>query len=161
MMNRPIDGRIMQARLVRARFGQRVYSEVAIRRHDGTSITLGKIVAARALADALVPGQEGRFYFHDILGAQGLHGHRRTDGTEIHDFPVGMEWALAALALVNLIVAGACLNSAAGLCLLPLVLGVMALIGWIASRACRQAILHDLNHERRVAEQFAPSMHAA
>jgi hypothetical protein len=151
MMNRPIDAVVVSARLQRSALGERVYSEVTLRRRDGSEQRLGRVTAANRLGDVLVPGREGRFYFHDMMGSQGLHSYRPVGGSERVAFPMLVERVFGILALLNLAVVSAWLAAEAGLQLVPLMLGVLATMAWATCRGCREAVVHDLRYESRIA----------
>ena len=151
MMNRPINAVVVTARLKRAALGERVYSDVTLRRRDGSEQQLGRVTAPESLGDVLTPGREGCFYFHDMMGAQGLHGYRPVGGAERVAFPMLVERIFALLAILNLALVSAFLAAEAGLPLVPLMLGVLATTAWATCRGCREAVLHDLRFESRVA----------
>jgi hypothetical protein len=151
MMNRPIEAVVVSATLKRAGFGERVYRDVVLRRRDGFEQPLGQVTVAERLGDVLTPGREGCFYFHDVMGAQGLHAYRPVGGTERIAFPMLVERIFALLALLNLTLVSAWLAAEAGLQLVPLMLGVLATTAWATCRGCREAVLHDLRYESRVA----------
>jgi hypothetical protein len=151
MMNRPINAVVVTARLKRAALGERVYADVTLRRRDGSEQQLGRVTAPEALGDVLTPGREGCFYFHDMMGAQGLHAYRPVGGTERVAFPMLVERLFALLAMLNLALVSAFLAAEAGLPLVPLMLGVLATTAWATCRGCREAVLHDLKFESRVA----------
>ncbi len=147
MMHLPIEGTLMVARLKRSLLGQSVYSDVTVRRMDGTQEAIGDIVISDKLRDALVPGASGRFYFHDIAGTRGMHGFKPTGGAARMAFPVLHERVFAAFGALNLALAVGLLLLSGELRLLPLLVGVLALTGWVIYRASRQAILHDSEHD--------------
>lgn len=151
MMNRPINAVVVNATLKSARLGERVYGDVTLRRRDGSEQRLGRVTVANRLGEVLVPGREGCFYFHDVMGAQGLHAYRALGGTEKIAFPMLIERVFGLLAILNLAMVSAWLAAEAGLQLVPLMLGVLATTAWAASRGCREAVLHDLKFESRVA----------
>ena len=151
MMNRPINAVVVSARLKRATYGERVYSDVTLRRRDGSEQKLGQVTAAGALGDVLTPGREGCFYFHDMMGAQGLHAYRPLGGAERVAFPMLVERVFALLAILNLAMVSAFLAAEAGLPLVPLMLGVLATTAWATCRGCREAVMHDFRFESRMA----------
>lgn len=151
MINRPINAVVVTARLKRAALGQRVYRDVTLRRRDGSEQQVGTVTVAETLGDVLTPGREGCFYFHDMMGAQGLHGYRPVGAAERVAFPMLVERIFGLLAILNLVLVSAFLAAEAGLPLVPLMLGVLATTAWATCRGCREAVLHDLRFERRVA----------
>ncbi len=151
MMNRPIDAVVVSATLKRAALGERVYRDVTLRRRDGSEQPLGQVTVAEKLGDVLTPGREGRFYFHDVMGAQGLHAYAPVGGSEQIAFPLLIERIFGGLALLNLLIVSGWLAAEAGLQLVPLMLGVLATTAWATTRGCREAVLHDLRYESRVA----------
>jgi len=151
MMNRPIEGVVVSATLKRAALGERVYRDVTLRGRDGSELQLGLVSVAEPLGEVLVPGREGRFSFHDMIGAQGLHGYRPTGGAERIAFPMLLERVFALLAAINLMLVSAWLAAEAGLQLVPLIVGVLATMAWASCRGIREAVLHDCKHESRVA----------
>ena len=151
MMNRPINAVVVSATLSRVRLGERVYRDVILRRRDGSEQRLGQVIVADRLGEVLVPGREGCFSFHDVMGAQGLHAYQPVGGTAKVAFPMLFERAFGALALLNLMLVSAWLAAEAGLQLVPLMLGVLATAAWATCRGCREAVLHDLKYESRVA----------
>lgn len=151
MMNRPIEAVIVAATLKRAALGERVYTAVTLRRRDGSEQDLGRVTVAERLGDVLIPGREGCFYFHDMMGTQGLHAFRPVGGTEQVAFPQLVERIFALLAFLNLALVSSWLAADAGLQLVPLMLGVIATTAWATCRSCREAVLHDLRFEGQVA----------
>ena len=151
MMNRPIDAVVVTARLKRSALGERVYTDVTLRRRDGSEQQLGRVTAPASLSDVLTPGREGCFYFHHMLGAQGLHAYRPAGGAEQTAFPMLVERVFGLLALLNLAVVSAFLSVEAGLPLVPLMLGMLATTAWATCRGSREAVLHDLRYESRLA----------
>lgn len=150
MMNRPIDAVVVSATLKRAGLGERVYRDVTLRRHDGTGLRLGQVTVAERLGDVLIPGREGRFFLHDVMGAQGLHGFAPVNGSTRVAFPMLVERLFGLLALLNLGVVSVWLAADAGLLIVPLFIGILATTGWATSRGIREALLHDLRYENRV-----------
>jgi|GEM_PF-4504198 len=150
MMNRPIDAVVISATLKRAGLGERVYRDVVLRRRDGVEQQLGQVTVAERLGDVLVPGREGCFSFHDVMGAQGLHAYRPAGGSERVAFPMLVERIFGLLALLNLALVSASLSAEAGLQLVPLMLGVLATAAWATCRGSREAVLHDMRFENRV-----------
>ncbi len=151
MMNRPIDAVVVSANLKRSALGERVYSEVVLRRRDGSELRLGQVTVSNDLGDVLVPGREGCFSFHDMLGSTGLHAYRPVGGAERVAFPMLVERLFGALAIVNLMLVSAWLASQAGLQVVPLMVGVLATMAWATTRALREAVLHDFKYESQVA----------
>jgi hypothetical protein len=151
MMNRSIEGVVIAATLKGSAFGQRVYQDVTLRRRDGIEQKLGGVMVAERLGDALAPGREGRFYFHDIMGSQGMHAYQPVGGPLSVAFPKLVERAFAILALLNLALVGGWIAAQGGLQLVPLMLGVLGTTAWATCRGCREAVLHDLKYESRVA----------
>ena len=147
MMHRPIEGTLMVARLKRSFLGQSVYTDVTVRRMDGSHEPIGTIVIADQLRDALVPGASGRFYFHDIAGTRGMHGFKPAGGAARMIFPMLHERMFAAFGGVNLLLALGLMLLSGDLRLLPLLVGVLAMTGWVIYRASRQAIMHDSEHD--------------
>lgn len=151
MMNRPIDGVVITANPKRAALGERVHGDVTVRRRDGSEQHLGKVAVAGRLGDVLSPGREGRFYFHDVMGAQGMHAFRPVGGSESVAFPMLVERMFALLALLNLGLVSGWLAGEWGLPLVPLMLGILATVAWATIRGCREAVLLDLRYESRIA----------
>ena len=143
MMHRPIEGTLMVARLKRSLLGQSSYSGVTVRRMDGSQEAVGDIVISDKLRDALVPGASGRFYFHDVAGTRGMHGFKPAGGAVRMVFPMLHERMFAAFGGLNLALALGLMLLTGELRLLPLLVGVLAMTGWVIYRASRQAILHD------------------
>lgn len=150
MMNRPIEGTVVSVKLKRAAFGEHVFSNVVIRRRDGSEHELGKVSAANDLADVLSPGRDGCFYFHDVMGTQGLHAYRARGEAEHVAFPKRVERMFFIVALLNLGMVSVFLSGEWGLPLVPLTLGVMATAAWAIMRGSREAVLHDLRYESRM-----------
>ncbi len=150
MMNRPVEGTVLSARLKHAAFGEHVFGDVVIRLRDGSEREIGKVSAANDLADVLTPGREGCFYFHDVMGAQGLHAYRASGETEHVAFPKRVERMFFIIALLNLGLVSVFLSGEWGLPLVPLTLGVMATAAWAIMRGSREALLHDLRYESRM-----------
>jgi hypothetical protein len=150
MMNRAIDGIVTVARLKRGALGQSIYSDVTIRRTDGSLEQLGSLVVANALRDVLAPGTGGRFYFHDIMGARGLHGFQPAGQAARMMFPRVNELALGLMGLLNLVMVFGWMLMDGGLRVLPFMIGVACVIGWAVFTASRQALTHDFRHETRM-----------
>lgn len=151
MMNRPIEAVVIRATLKRSALGERVYDDVVLRRRDGSELRLGRVTAARRLGDVLAPGREGRFDFHDVMGTQGLHAFAPIGGVTTIAFPLLVERIFALLAIVNIVIVSAWLADDGLLALVPLMLGIAATAAWATWRGCREAVLHDLKYESRVA----------
>ena len=147
MMHRPIEGTLTVARFKRSLLGQSVYDEVAVRRMDGSHEKFDNVVVSDELRDALVPGASGRFYFHDIAGTRGMHGFKPAGGAARMIFPVLHERIFAAFGALNLTLAIGLMLMGGELRLLPLLVGVLAMTGWVIYRASRQAIIHDSEHD--------------
>ena len=151
MMNRPIDATLVSATLKRCALGERLYGDVTLRRRDGTEQRIGRVTVASRLGDVLTPGQAGRFFFHDVMGAQGLHAFAPVNGPTRIFFPMLVERTFALLALLNLCLVSGWLAYNGVLQILPLTLTVVATAAWAACRGCREAVLHDTRYEGRVA----------
>jgi len=151
MMNRPIDAVVVSANLKRSGLGERVYCDVVLRRRDGSELRLCQVTVSNKLGDVLVPGREGCFSFHDMLGSTGLHAYRPVGGPERVAFPMLVERLFAALAVINLLMVSVWLASQAGLQVVPLMVGVLATMAWATARALREAVLHDFKYESRTA----------
>lgn len=151
MMNRPIEGVITAATRKASAFGQTVYRDVTLRRADGVEQKLGGVMVAAKLEQALQPGSEGRFFFHDVMGSQGMHGFAPRGGKTELAFPKLVEHVFAALALVNLGLVAAWISAEGALQLVPLMIGVLATTAWATCRGLRQAVMHDFKYESRVA----------
>jgi hypothetical protein len=96
-----VDGKVVEAPLkVRRKIVVR-YGHIVFERPDGGTERIGKVVAAGRMADAIVPGAEGRFYFYEVLGGKGIHGVRLADGTERHAYPTNNLWVFGILAAVS------------------------------------------------------------
>lgn len=151
MMNRPIDGVVLTARLTRATFGENVYRDVVLRRRDGSEVEIGQVRVAGQLGQVLVPGREGRFHFQAWMGVQGLYAYAPAGRSAAVAFPMHAERGFALLALLNLAMVAAWLAAEAGLPLLPLTLGVLATSAWATCRASRETLTHALKYEHRAA----------
>lgn len=150
MMNRPIEGTVARAQLRHVAFGEHVFRNVVIRLRDGSERELGRVSAASDLADVLTPGREGCFYFHDVMGSQGLHAYRAMGEKEHVAFPKRIERMFFIVALLNLGMVSVYLSGEWGLPLVPLTIGVMATAAWAIMRGSREAVLHDLRYESRM-----------
>jgi hypothetical protein len=151
MMNRPIDGVVISSTRKASAFGQSVYAGVTIRARDGAEKAIGGIMVSSRLADAMKPGTEGRFFLHDVMGAQGLHGFQPTGGKTRLAFPMLAERAFALLAVINLVLVWAWMSADGELRFVPLTIGILATTLWATFRGGREAVLHDFRHESRVA----------
>lgn len=151
MMNRPIDGVVLTARLARAALGENVYRNVALRRRDGSEVKIGQVRVAQQLGQVLVPGREGRFHFQAWMGVQGLYAYAPVGRNASVAFPMHAERGFALLALLNLAMVAAWLPAESGLPLVPLTLGVLATSAWATCRACRETLTHALKYENRTA----------
>lgn len=146
-MHRPIEGTLTVARLKRSLLGQSVFTDVTVRRIDGSHEAIGNIVVSDSLRDALIPGASGRFYFHDVAGTRGMHGFKPASGTARIAFPILHERIFAAFGGLNIALAIGLMLLTGELRLLPLLVGVVAMTGWVIYRASRQAIMHDSQHD--------------
>ena len=146
-MHRPIEGTLTVARLKRSLLGQSVFTDVTVRRIDGSHEAIGNIVVSDSLRDALIPGASGRFYFHDVAGTRGMHGFKPACGTARIAFPILHERIFAAFGGLNIALAIGLMLLTGELRLLPLLVGVVAMTGWVIYRASRQAIMHDSQHD--------------
>ncbi|HEY0115034.1 MAG TPA: hypothetical protein VGB54_04875 [Allosphingosinicella sp.] len=151
MMNRPIDGVVVSARLKASAFGQSVYADVTLRRRDGAEQSLGGVMVSDRLSEVLTSGTAGRFFFHDIMGSQGLHAFEPLGGAARIVFPMLVERVFGLLALANLAIVAAWLSANSELQFVPLMLGVLGTIAWATCRGAREAVLHDFKYESRIA----------
>lgn len=151
-MNRPIEGIVTAATLRRRLLGHSFWRDVTVRRADGTEVRFARLTTAARLDAALAVGKAGRFHFHDLVGVQGLHAFAETDGRETANaFPKLVETAFAGLALLNLGLAAGWMSLSGVLSPVPLATGVLATMAWATCRGARQAILHDLKFDNRLA----------
>lgn len=147
MMNHPIDGTLVQATPRGGLFGQAAYDGVTVRRADGREVRLGRVSVPAELAEAMVPGTEGRFFFHDIAGTKGMHGFKSAAGPVRGAFPRLIEDAFGALTMINLLMLATLLTLDGELRLLPAMMAALGATIWVIFAASRQAIMHDFNFE--------------
>lgn len=100
-----VDGTLVIAKLKRVVLGGAIYTDVTIRRDDGTHEAIDTVVTADELKPAMVPGTRGRFYHYDVLGAKGVHGFRPLDGIARAYFPYRWDLMTSGLGAINLLVA--------------------------------------------------------
>lgn len=129
-----IDGTVEQATVRRGGRGQTIYSEIRIRRDDGTVETLPKHVAASGLASALQPGSSGRFYTYKAIDHKGLSGFRGQDGRAIFAFPRTNEYLFVTLIAINAAVIVAGLAVFGDVWILPVLVIALCVFGWVFAR---------------------------
>jgi hypothetical protein len=152
MMNRPIEGIVTSATLVRRLARHSFWRDVTLRRADGTEVNFSRLTVATPLEAALAQGTAGKFHFHDIVGAQGLHAFSAAGrGEPVQAFPKLVEHLFAGLAVLNLALAAGWISLGGVLAPVPLTTGVLATMAWATCRGARQAVLHDLRYENRLA----------
>lgn len=147
MMNRAIEGVLVEARLRRSLLGQLSYEQVTVRQADGREVALGRVAVAAELRDAMTPGTQGRFFFHDVVGFKGLHGFTSPDGQVRTAFPRLIEDAFGALTMINLVMLATLLTFDGSLRLLPAMMVALGATAWAIFAASRQAIVHDFRYE--------------
>jgi hypothetical protein len=152
MMNHPIEGTLVQARPRSRWFGQQSFDAVVVRRADGSEAEIGRVSVPVELAGAMAPGSRGRFYFHDVLGQQGMHGFKPLNGAARGAFPRLAEDAFGALTMINLVILATMLTLDGNLRLMPALMAALGTTLWIALAASRQAIVHDFEFEEGVAK---------
>jgi hypothetical protein len=99
------DGTIVVAKLKRKLIGGAVYTDVTVRREDGSHRNIGTIMALEGMWPAMVPGTRGRFYFHDVLGSKGIHGVRPVGGQAHFYFPYRWDLMTIGMGSLNLLMA--------------------------------------------------------
>jgi hypothetical protein len=95
----------------------------------------------------MVPGTEGKFFFHDVAGFKGLHGYKAADGAVRGAFPRLLEDAFGALTMVNLVILVTLLTFDGDLRIVPALMAVLGFTAWSVFAASRQAIVHDFAFE--------------
>ena len=152
MMNRAIEGVLVEAKLRGGLFGQLSYEQVTVLQADGREVALGSVAVAADLRDTLVIGTHGRFFFHDVVGFKGLHGFKSADGSVRTAFPRLIEDAFGALTMINLVMMATMLTFDGELRLLPAMMAALGATSWMIFAASRQAIVHDFNFESGIAK---------
>jgi hypothetical protein len=129
-----VDGTLVVAKLKRRLIGGAVYTDVAVRREDGTHRRIGTVMALDDMKPAMVPGTRGRFYFYDVLGSKGIHAVRPVGGKAHAYFPYRWDLMSGGMAALNLmmalgwwLLAGSFAPFATALGLLCLIMSVMFL----------------------------------
>ena len=103
MAHYQVDGTLVVAKLKRRLIGGAVYTDVAVRRDDGSHRNIGTVMALDDMKPAMAPGTRGRFYFYDVLGSKGIHAVRPVGGKAHACFPyrwIVMSMGLGALNLL-------------------------------------------------------------
>jgi hypothetical protein len=100
-----VDGTLVVAKLKRRLIGGAVYTDVAVRREDGTHRKIGTVMALDDMKPAMVPGTRGRFYFHEMLGSRGIHAIRPVGGKAHAYFPYRWDLMSGGMAALNLMMA--------------------------------------------------------
>jgi hypothetical protein len=85
------------------------------------------------------------------MASQRIHAFAPVDESPRVAFPMLVERTFALIALLNLVLVSIGLAYQTGLPVLSLMLGVAATAAWAACRGSREAVLHDLRQEGRVA----------
>ena len=151
MMNHPIDGMLSNATLQRSMFGQLSYRDVAIRRSGGSQVTFARLSVPAELRQLMEPGTQGRFFFHEVVGFEGLHGFASEDGEVRKAFPRLIEDAFGALTMINLVMLATMLSLDGNLRLMPALMAALGATIWIMFAASRQAIVHEFDFKAGVA----------
>jgi hypothetical protein len=97
-----VDGTLVVAKLKRRLMGGAVYTDVAVRREDGTHRVIGTIMALDDMKAAMAPGTRGRFYFYDVLGSKGIYGVCPAGGLAHAGFPSRWELMSGGMGALNL-----------------------------------------------------------
>jgi hypothetical protein len=100
-----LDGTLVVAKLKRRLIGGAVYSDVTVRREDGTHRNIGTIMALDEMKPAMVPGARGRFYLYDVLGTKGIHAIRPVGGKAQAYFPYRWDLIFNVMGALNLFMA--------------------------------------------------------
>lgn len=100
-----VDGTLVVAKLKRRLIGGAVYTDVAVRREDGTYRNVGTIMALDDMKPAMVPGTRGRFYFYDVLGSKGIHAVRPVGAKAHAYFPYRWDLMTTGMGALNLLMA--------------------------------------------------------
>jgi hypothetical protein len=100
-----VDGTLVIAKLKRDVLGGGLYTDVTVRRDDGSHEAIGSVIATTDLRFAMVPGSRGRFYYHEVLGAKAIHGFRPLSGKAQAYFPYRWDLMTSGLGAINLLVA--------------------------------------------------------
>lgn len=82
-----IEGKVVEAPVKFSRRGIVRFEHLTLARTDGQTERIAKPVTTAELAEAIVPGAEGRFYLYKVLDVRGIHGVRLADGTALYAYP--------------------------------------------------------------------------
>ena len=135
-----IDGTVESAELRRAARGMSIFKSITFRLEDGSTRSIAKAVAKKAIADQLTPGTSARFYLFTGFDLKGIHGIRKTDGSETYDFPTGNAKLFLIMGLVNLAWIALRLSTDGQLPLLAVALIILAIVGYVLlSKTAREA----------------------
>lgn len=96
-----IDGAIESVDLKSARGRQSVFRSIVIRDRDGKSHDLKKVIVHRDVAEALKPGNQGRFYTFKTIDTLGMQGARLSDGRTFYGHDSIVEKLMALFAVIN------------------------------------------------------------
>lgn len=96
-----IDGTIESADLKSARGKQSVFRSIVIRDASGRSHDLKKVIVHRNVAEAIKPGNAGRFYTFKTIDTFGMQGVRLSDGRTFYGHDSAIEKLMAVLAAIN------------------------------------------------------------
>lgn len=143
MMNHRIEGVLVEAKLRRGMFGQHSYDDVTVRRGDGWEVKLSRVSVAAEMRSLMVPGTQGEFHFHEVVGLKGMHGFKSAAGEVKGAFPRLIEDAFGALTMINLVMLATLLSWDGNMRLMPAMMAALGATVWIMFAASRQAIVHD------------------
>lgn len=135
-----VDGTIEAAELKRSARGLSIFNSIRFRLNDGSTRTITKAVAKKAIADELTPGNSARFYLFTGFDLKGVHGIRKSGGAAIYDFPGGNAKLFLIMGIVNLLWITLRVTTQGDIPLLAVALIILAVVGYsLLSKTEREA----------------------
>lgn len=132
-----LDGVVEAAAVKRSSGKLTIYDSLTIRLKDGGERRLDKVAAAPAVAEALQPGVEGRFYGYKAIDHRGMIGVRTRDGRAAFAIPSGNERIMLMLAIAGLAWFLIAFFARDSITFLGLIGGVLGAIGYVRYRKTR------------------------
>jgi hypothetical protein len=132
-----IDGTIESAAVRKSGASTVIYDSITIRTTAGTERRLEKVAVAPAVAAALTPGTEGRFYGYKAIDHRGLLGIRVRGGRAQFALPTGNENIMLMATFAGLGAFIVLLLLGKGVALLAAIASLLGLIGYLKYRRTR------------------------
>jgi hypothetical protein len=143
-----IDGTVVEAPVKIRRKPFVRYDHIVFARPDGGTQRIDNPIAASAIAAAIVPGAQGRFYLYKTIDMKGIHGVRLADGTALHAYPGNNEWIFGILLAVNIAWIAMRLARDGSVPILALLMIALGVTGLVLTRSSRAETRRQFDSDR-------------